>query len=96
MNEVEKLYCLSSSNLNLTHSPPEKMTRNFDIVSTKTNSYPFAHLYIHEPKIKLDMSRAIDTHKFVFDHVFDELASNNDVYQGVVSGLVDSMFQGGM
>lgn len=41
------------------------------------------------------MTRAIDTHKFAFDYLFDEHATNQDVYELAVKDLIDTMFAGG-
>jgi hypothetical protein len=51
--------------------------------------------FIHEPKVKLDQQRAVETHSFVFDHVFDSPDSNSTIYKTVVKDLVKLMFTGG-
>lgn len=68
---------------------------NFDIVTTCSDDHPFAQIYLHEPKTKLDMSRVINTHKFRFDHVFDESATNQQVYDTTTRPLVKSFLKGG-
>ncbi|KAJ3298422.1 hypothetical protein HK104_010752 [Borealophlyctis nickersoniae] len=68
---------------------------DFDIVTTKTASFPYAHVYIHEPKTRLDTSKTIRTHRFVFDNVHDHDASNEDVYLSAVKPLVKTMFKSG-
>jgi kinesin family protein 2/24 len=73
----------------------ESSKSNFDIITTHSERYPFAHLYLHEPKLKLDLSTDIHTHRFEFDYVFDETATNEDVYKQAASSLVDSFLNGG-
>ena len=70
-------------------------TNNLDIVTTRTAPYPNAYIHIHEPRTRLDLSKAIDTHSFGFDNVYDETASNKTIYDGAVRGLVEGMFRGG-
>ncbi|KAI8916216.1 kinesin-like protein KIF2A-like protein [Gorgonomyces haynaldii] len=67
---------------------------NFDIVTTATDDHPFAHVYLHEPKVKLDRSKEISTHRFSFDHVFDENATNRLVYDATAKPLVESFLKG--
>lgn len=69
---------------------PNPSDSNFDIVSCSNSN-----VFIHEPKVKLNGDLNIDTHKFLFDCVFDESSSNSDVYTCIVKDLVDKMFKGG-
>jgi hypothetical protein len=69
---------------------------SFDIVTAKTASYPYSSVYIHEPKMRVDMSKYIDTHRYLLDHTFDESASNAQVYKATVEPLVDGLFDSGM
>ncbi|KAJ3041819.1 Kinesin-like protein kif24 [Rhizophlyctis rosea] len=73
----------------------EIANNNIDILTTRTATYPNAQIHIHEPKTRLDLSRDIETHSFGFDNVFDEKASNKDLYASTVAGLVEGIFQGG-
>ncbi|EGG21537.1 SAM domain-containing protein [Cavenderia fasciculata] len=52
-------------------------------------------LYVHEPKIKLDLTKYTEKHKFVFDEVFDENSNNYQVYLHTAYPLVDSIFHKG-
>jgi hypothetical protein len=52
-------------------------------------------VYLHEPKVKLDLGLEIFTHKFQFDHVFDENSTNEKVFTVAGSPLVDSFLSGG-
>lgn len=67
----------------------------FDVITAATEAYPYAHVYLHEPKVRLDMSKDINTHRFSFDHVFDENASNADIYDANVNDLIKNLFKGG-
>ncbi|KAJ3089320.1 Kinesin-like protein kif24 [Quaeritorhiza haematococci] len=50
---------------------------------------------IHEPKVKVDLTKFVEEHSFVFDEVFDENASNEDVYKRTAWPLVEYIFSGG-
>ncbi|RKP03363.1 hypothetical protein CXG81DRAFT_9617, partial [Caulochytrium protostelioides] len=52
-------------------------------------------LVVNEPKVKVDLTRYIDEHDFVFDETFDADADNDDVYRRTARPLVEYMFQGG-
>ncbi|EFA84546.1 SAM domain-containing protein [Heterostelium album PN500] len=52
-------------------------------------------LHVHEPKVKLDMTKYTDKHKFTFDEVFDENIDNYQVYLHTAYPLVDSIFHKG-
>lgn len=65
------------------------------MITTASDRYPYAHIYLHEPKVKLNMSPELNTHKFQFDSVFDEDASNEMVYEEAAAPLVDSFLNGG-
>ncbi|CAG8511329.1 4180_t:CDS:10 [Diversispora eburnea] len=50
---------------------------------------------INEPKMKVDLTRYVEQHTFVFDDVFDSDASNEEVYQRTALPLVEYIFRGG-
>ncbi|KXS20169.1 kinesin-domain-containing protein [Gonapodya prolifera JEL478] len=52
-------------------------------------------IVVNEPKVKVDLTRYIEQHSFVFDEVFDEAANNEDVYRRTAQPLVESIFTGG-
>ncbi|KAJ3023826.1 UNVERIFIED_CONTAM: Kinesin-like protein kif2a [Siphonaria sp. JEL0065] len=68
----------------------------YDIVTTSTTAYPNSHIYIHEPKTRVDMSKYTETHPFIMDHSFDETSTNEQVYIATGKPLVKSIFEGGM
>ncbi|KAI9362947.1 P-loop containing nucleoside triphosphate hydrolase protein [Zopfochytrium polystomum] len=73
----------------------EIQSKEFNVVSMKTTVNAPAAVYVHEPKITLDQSRRLETHKFIMDSAFDEAASNWDIYRAVVASLVQKLFQNG-
>jgi len=50
---------------------------------------------VREPKIKVDMRKYTHVHRFFFDEVFDESASNEYVYDRTARTLIDTVFEGG-
>lgn len=52
-------------------------------------------IVVHEPKTKVDLTRYIEHHQFVFDRVFDSDCTNEHVYAETARPLIESVFQGG-
>ncbi|KAI9318468.1 P-loop containing nucleoside triphosphate hydrolase protein [Dichotomocladium elegans] len=52
-------------------------------------------LHIHEPKLRLDLTRYIEQHSFTFDDVFDSSTENSVVYERTALPLVHYIFKGG-
>ncbi|KAJ3178220.1 Kinesin-like protein kif24 [Geranomyces variabilis] len=50
---------------------------------------------IDEPKVKVDLTRYIEQHEFVFDEAFDAHCTNDDVYRRTAFPLVEYVFNGG-
>eukprot|EP00792_Barthelona_sp_PAP020_P007736 TRINITY_DN3159_c4_g1_i1.p1 TRINITY_DN3159_c4_g1~~TRINITY_DN3159_c4_g1_i1.p1 ORF type:complete len:710 (-),score=227.46 TRINITY_DN3159_c4_g1_i1:380-2374(-) len=50
---------------------------------------------IYEPKVKVDLSKYIERHRFVFDEVFDENGDNQRIYESTARPLVANVFMGG-
>lgn len=46
-------------------------------------------LTIWEPKVKVDLTRFVESHVFAFDAVYDEKASNDDIYESEIAPLVE-------
>eukprot|EP00796_Vickermania_ingenoplastis_P004205 gene4205-3037_t len=65
----------------------------YDILVTEPESDQ--HITLLEPKQKVDLTRYIDKHRFVFDLVLDETKSNRYVYEKVCNPLMDTVFEGG-
>jgi kinesin family protein 2/24 len=52
-------------------------------------------LTIDEPKVKVDLSKYVASHRFHFDEVFDENADNAEVYRRTAAPLLQTAFDGG-
>ncbi|KAF9537865.1 Kinesin-like protein kif24 [Mortierella hygrophila] len=52
-------------------------------------------LTVDEPKVRVDMTKYIERHGFIFDEVFDSDATNEDVYRRTAYPLVQYLFEGG-
>ncbi|XP_014275080.1 kinesin-like protein Klp10A [Halyomorpha halys] len=53
-------------------------------------------IVVHEPKLKVDLTKYLENHEFKFDYAFDEYCSNDTVYKFTAKPLVDTVFEGGM
>jgi len=51
---------------------------------------------VHECKLKVDLTKYLDNHKFRFDYSFDETTTNEIVYRYTAKPLVDTIFNQGM
>lgn len=54
-----------------------------------------SELELHEPKVKVDMSRYTHCHRYRFDTVLSEEASNLEVFNRTARGLLDTVMEGG-
>ncbi|RNF11505.1 putative MCAK-like kinesin [Trypanosoma conorhini] len=52
-------------------------------------------LVLAEPRQKVDLTKYTHTHRFFFDEVFGETATNVDVYRRTAAALIDTVFEGG-
>lgn len=52
-------------------------------------------LNVFELKEKVDLTKYVETHNFVFDRVFSDSCDNEDVYQDTAKPLVEALFEGG-
>ncbi|KAJ1977933.1 hypothetical protein H4R35_002105 [Dimargaris xerosporica] len=52
-------------------------------------------LVLHEPKTKVDLTKYVERHSFMFDEVFDESVNNHQLYRRTAMPLVEYIFQGG-
>ncbi|RYG67699.1 hypothetical protein EON64_06885, partial [archaeon] len=50
---------------------------------------------VHEPKVKVDLTKVVETQSFVFDDAFDAYETNVALYSHTVKPLVSFLFQGG-
>jgi len=52
------------------------------------------HMVVKELRTKVDLTKYIEEHNFLFDHVFDEDCTNEDVYTRSVQPMVEAVFSG--
>jgi len=52
-------------------------------------------LVVNEPKLRVDLTRYTERHRFVFDDALAEGVTNDDVYRSTVQPLVQTLFWGG-
>lgn len=62
-----------------------------DVIATDNAS----ELVLAEPKQKVDLTKYVSNHRFNFDEVFGERATNRDVYERTALNLIDTVFDGG-
>lgn len=48
---------------------------------------------VKEPKLKVDLTRYVEEHNFLFDQAFDENATNESLYKSCVQPVIDAVFQ---
>ena len=66
---------------------------DFDVVSAEAGH---TGLTVHEPKTKVDLSKAVDNHRFGFDAVFNEADGNEQIYAACLQPIVEGhVFAGG-
>lgn len=51
---------------------------------------------VHEPKLKVDLTKFLENHKFHFDYTFDLDASNDIVYKFTAQPILRTIFDGGI
>ncbi|XP_044157390.1 kinesin-like protein KIF2C isoform X2 [Bufo gargarizans] len=69
----------------------ELSKKEFDIISVPSKSV----VLVHEPKLKVDLTKYLENQAFRFDYTFDESACNDIVYRFTARPLVQSIFEGG-
>ncbi|XP_075037709.1 kinesin-like protein KIF2C isoform X2 [Mixophyes fleayi] len=69
----------------------ELAKKEFDIISIPSKSV----VLVHEPKLKVDLTKYLENQAFRFDYTFDETATNDMVYRFTARPLVQSIFEGG-
>ncbi len=73
----------------------ELENQDFDVLSLKTDQYPNGICFMHEPKVKFDLTPDMQSHRFLFDNVYDEACSNDQIATDVVDPLVLNFLNGG-
>lgn len=51
-------------------------------------------VHVHEQKIKVDLTKCIETHTFTFDDSFDEFCTNEEIYTRTIQHLIRTVFEG--
>jgi hypothetical protein len=72
-------------------NPKEEAAAETDIVSVVSG----CTVHVYEPKIKVDLTKHVVQHEFMFDSAFNEDSSNNDVFQRTAKPLVEFVVSGG-
>ncbi|XP_059162531.1 kinesin-like protein KIF2A isoform X2 [Physella acuta] len=71
----------------------KEIARNEADVITVPNK---ENVIVHEPKLKVDLTKYLENQQFRFDYAFDENATNDIVYRYTAQPLVECIFEGGM
>lgn len=74
-------------------SQSEQSEGLYDILATDAENDQFITLL--EPKQKVDLTRYIEKHRFVFDLVLDERKTNRNIYEKCCRPLMDTVFDRG-
>ena len=69
----------------------ELRRHDFDVVSTEGHDA----LAVHEPRTRVDMGKAVDTHRFRFDAIFNERDGNGAIHAAAVAPLLPHVLDGG-
>ncbi|XP_003936967.3 kinesin-like protein KIF2C isoform X2 [Saimiri boliviensis] len=69
----------------------ELAKKEIDVISIPSKCL----LLVHEPKLKVDLTKYLENQAFCFDFAFDETASNEVVYRFTARPLVRTIFEGG-
>uniref|UniRef100_A0A2M4AKW6 Kinesin-like protein n=4 Tax=Anopheles TaxID=7164 RepID=A0A2M4AKW6_9DIPT len=72
-------------------SKREKARKDIDVVCVPNHNT----LLVHEPKVKVDLTKYLENQKYRFDYIFDETCTNETVYMYSAKPLVQSVFEGG-
>ena len=63
----------------------EKASGQLDVATVTT---PGRAVTIHEPKVKVDLTKYVESHRFCFDEVFDEQGTNEEIYAATCKPLI--------
>uniref|UniRef100_A0A8D0DY32 Kinesin-like protein n=1 Tax=Salvator merianae TaxID=96440 RepID=A0A8D0DY32_SALMN len=69
----------------------ELVKKECDIITVVSKN----SILVHEPKVKVDLTKYLENQAFRFDFSFDEKASNEMVYWFTARPLVQTIFEGG-
>lgn len=66
-------------------SGKERGRGEMDVATVNASS---SGVTIHEPKVKVDLTKFVESHRFMFDEVFDEASTNEEIYATTCKPLV--------
>merc|ERR1719203_265266 len=66
----------------------ELQAQQQDVVICRNNT-----VIVREPKLKVDLTRYVEEHNFLFDQSFDETVTNEQIYAACVRPVIDAVFQ---
>ncbi|XP_013785422.1 kinesin-like protein KIF2A isoform X2 [Limulus polyphemus] len=70
----------------------ENMRKEVDVITVPNKE----HIIVHEPKLKVDLTKYLENQVFRYDYAFDETSDNELVYKFTAKPLVQTIFEGGM
>lgn len=70
----------------------ENTRKEVDVITVPNKE----HIVVHEPKLKVDLTKYLENQVFRFDYAFDESSDNDLVYKFTAKPLVQTIFEGGM
>ncbi|XP_022253270.1 kinesin-like protein KIF2A [Limulus polyphemus] len=70
----------------------ENTRKEVDVVTVPNKE----HIVVHEPKLKVDLTKYLENQVFRYDYAFDESSDNDLVYKFTAKPLVQTIFEGGM
>ncbi|GCC27117.1 kinesin-like protein KIF2A [Chiloscyllium punctatum] len=73
-------------------SKKEKLKREIDVITISGKNV----VLVHEPKMKVDLSKYLDNQPFRFDYAFDDFVTNEEIYRFTAKPLVRTIFERGM
>ena len=60
-----------------------------------TTDVDHSHVFVHEPKVKVDLKPYVEKHRFTYDVVLSERHDNRSVYEATALPLIATVFEGG-
>lgn len=72
-------------------SRTEKSRGDYDVLEIRRAG----KVFVHEPKVKVDLTKVIETQNFIFDDAFTDLETNENIYARTIKHLVSFVFEGG-
>jgi len=70
----------------------ERLRHDFDVITCEPSH---EQLVVHEPRTKVDLAKAIESHRFLFDAVYNESDTNEHIYASALRPLLSHVFNGG-